>query len=64
MEDSVEELLVFLQKLLRELHSTAFSAGKRNRADLIEVATTEIGEVVSGTKKTLAKDVGTKIFRR
>ena len=54
MEDSVEEVLVLLRKLLGELHSTAFSAGKRKRGDLFEIATTEMGDVVSGTKKNIS----------
>ena len=71
MQDSVEEVLELLHKLLGELQSTLLKkhivpAAKRIGADLFEIAAPEIGEVVSGLKKlkTFAKDVGTKTVRK
>ena len=71
MQDSVEEVLELLHKLLGELQSPLLKkyivpAAKRIGADLFEIAAPEIGEVVSGRKKlkTFAKDVGTKTVRK
>ena len=67
MQDSVEEVLELLHKLLGELQSPLLKkyivpAAKRIGANLFEIAAREIGEVFSGCKKikTFAKDAGTK----
>ena len=71
MQDSVEEVLMLLHKLLRELQFPFIKkyivpAAKRIGADLFEIAAPEIGEVVSGRKKlkTFARDVGTKTVQK
>ena len=71
MQDSVEEVLELLHKLLGELQSVFFKkyivqAAKGIGANLFEIAAPEIGEVVSGRRKlkTFAKDVGTKTVRK
>ena len=70
MQDSVEEVLVLLHKLLGELHpfikKYIVPAAKKIGADLLEIAAPEIGEVVSGRKnfKTFARIVGTKAVRK
>ena len=56
MQDNVDEVLVLLHKLLRELHSLLFKkyiipAAKRIGADLFEIAAPKIGEIVSRRKK-------------
>ena len=56
MQDNVEEFLVILHKLLRELQSLLFKkiinpAAKRIGADLFEIAAPKIGEIVSRRKK-------------
>ena len=67
MQDSVEEILVLLHKLLGELQfpllkKSIVPAAKRIGADLFGIAAPEIGEIVSGRKKlkTFAKYVGIK----
>ena len=57
MQDSVEEVLVLLHKILGELQfpfikNYIVAAAKRIGADIFKIAGPEIGEVVSGRKKT------------
>ena len=57
MQDNVEEVLMLVHKLLRELQSLfqkiyIVPAAKRIAADLFEIAARKIGEIVSGRKQT------------
>ena len=57
MQDNLEEVLELLHKLLGKLQSPLIKkfvvpAAKRIGADLFETAAPEIGEVVSGRKKS------------
>ena len=69
-QDIVEEVLVLMRKLLRELKSPLkkyiVQAAKKTGANLIEVTAPEIGEIVSGRKKlkTFVKEVGPKTVRK